>query len=243
MSYIYNTFIYHPLYNALIWIVAHIPGHDAGLAVILLTCLVKFILLPLSKKSVVTQLKMKQLQPELTKIQEKYKDNRAELSQRLMAFYKENKLNPFSGLFLIILQIPIIIALYRVFNNGGFQSLNAALLYSWNTIPEHINTLFLGLIDLTHRNIVLSVLVGISQFIQARLAIPPAAPAPTDGSKPSLGSDFARSMSMQVKYVLPIFVFFISLSFSSVLSIYWITSNLFAIGQELYFRKTIKKTA
>lgn len=241
MSYIYNTFLYEPMYNAMVYLMGVLPGNDVGLAVIILTLIVKVILFPLSKKSVITQIKMKQLDPELKALQEKYKNNKQEMSQHLLAFYRKNGLNPFSGLFLLLIQLPIIIALYNVFYSGDINIINTSILYTGVVIPASINTIFLGLVDLTVRNsIALALLVGISQFIQTRLVLPP-----HDKNAKIDINDFSqnmvRSMNTQMKYVLPVIVAIIAYTLPSLVSIYWITSNLFAIGQELYFRKTIKK--
>lgn len=173
MSYIYNTFLYHPMYNAMVYLIGVLPGHDVGLAVIILTLVVKVVLFPLSKKSVVTQIKMKQLDPELKALQEKYKDNKQEMSQQLLNFYKKNNLNPFSGLFLLLLQLPIIIALYKVFYSGDIHVINTAILYSGVAVPAAINTMFLGVLDLAVKHsIFFAVLVGVSQFIQTKLVLP-----------------------------------------------------------------------
>lgn len=229
------------MYNALVYLIGILPGHDVGLAIIILTLVVKVVLFPLSKKSVVTQIKMKQLDPELKALQEKYKDNRQEMSQQMLNFYKKNNLNPFSGLFLLLLQLPIIIALYKVFYSNDIHVINSAILYSSVAVPTVINTVFLGLIDLSVKHsIFLALLVGISQFVQTKLVLPPhdknAKIDPKD-----FGQNMARSMNTQMKYVLPVFVAFIAYTLPSLISIYWITSNLFAIGQELYFRRTIKR--
>lgn len=240
-SYLYNTYLYYPLYNALIYIIGAIPNHDIGIAVVILTLVVKLILFPLSKKSVITQIKMKQLDPELKALQKQYKGNRQELSQQLMIFYKKNGLNPFSGLFLIILQIPVILALYQVFYSKDLHE-GASFLYSFVTFPASINSLFLGIFDLTiAHSITLALLVGISQFIQALLVIPPHNKDTHDAT--DMGQNIAKSMNTQMKYVMPVFVAIIAYSLPSVVSIYWITSNLFAIAQELYFRKTVRRTS
>ena len=238
-TYLYNTYFYYPLYNALIYIVGLIPTHDIGIAVVILTIVVKLILFPLSKKSVITQIKMKQLDPELKALQAKYKNDKPELSKQLMAFYKNNELNPFSGMFLIILQIPVILALAKVFYSKDLHA-GVTFLYGFITFPAYISNMFLGLFDLSvNHSLTLAVLVGISQFIQAKLVIPPHNPKTHDAT--DMGQNIAKSMNTQMKYVMPIFVGFISFSLPSIVSIYWITSNIFAIFQELYFRKTVKK--
>jgi len=99
MSFLWTTLFYNPLYNALVFLTSIIPWHDVGFAVIILTVVVKIILFPLSKKSITGQIKLKKLEPELKKIKETFKD-KGEQAKRTMALYKENKINPFSGLYL-----------------------------------------------------------------------------------------------------------------------------------------------
>ena len=115
MSYLFNLFFYEPLYNGLIFLIGVLPRADIGIVVVLFTCIVKLILFPLSKKSVLTQIRMKEIQPELDAIKEKHKENKQEQALKVMALYKERKINPFSGILLIFIQIPIIFALYFVF--------------------------------------------------------------------------------------------------------------------------------
>lgn len=231
-----NTF-YIPLYNGLVFIINHTPGFDLGIAVIVFTCIVKFILMPLSKKSVVTQLKMKALEPELNKIKEQYSNNKEEQARKLLEFYRNNNLNPFSGILLILIQIPIIFSLAAIFYNSGLPTINAEALYGFVSNPEKINVLFLGLLDVTKKNIWLSILVGITQFVQIRYSVPAFKPTGKGGAQ----EDFAKSMNVQMRYTMPIIVFLISFGLTSAISLYWITSNIFAIVQEMYFRKTVKK--
>src|SRR3989338_5212743 len=107
-----KTIIYTPLYNGLLVILDILPIADIGIAVIILTVLVKVILYPLAKKTSVTQLQMKEKQPELEALKEKYKNNRQEQALKIMEFYKKYKINPFSSFFTILIQIPIIYSLY-----------------------------------------------------------------------------------------------------------------------------------
>lgn len=238
ISSIFNTLFYNPLYNGLIYLIDVIPGGSVGAAVIVFTIIVKFILLPLSKGAVVTQLKMRQLEPELAKIKSKYKDDQQEQGRKMLEFYRENNLNPFAGIFLALIQLPIILALAFIFYKGGLPVIDVSLLYSFVPVPTEIGTLFLGFIDVTARNIPLGVLAGVTQFFQVQLSVPPHVPS---GDGPSFKEDLARSMNVQMRYVLPAIVFFVSLGVSAAVSLYWVTSNLFTIAQELYFRNTIKK--
>jgi len=117
ISNIWNTVLYEPLVNALAFLVSVIPGGDVGIAVILLTILVKIALYPLSQKSIESQAQMNILTPELNKIKASgaSKEEQARLTFEL---YKIHKTNPFSGCLLVLIQIPIIFALYYVFLKG-----------------------------------------------------------------------------------------------------------------------------
>lgn len=223
------------MYNFLVFLVDILPGGNIGLAVIILTILIKLILFPLSQKSIATQVKMRKIEPEMKKIKEKHKDKK-EQAQKIMELYKEHKLNPFSGCFLMLLQLPVIFALYYVFLQGF--KFDAVVLYSFVHIPETVNTYFLG-INLLGKSVVLALIAGASQYYQLRLAMPAVAPA-EKGKELTFQEEFTRNMSLQMKYIFPVMVFFIAYTISSAIALYWIVSNLFAIGQELYVRKTVK---
>ena len=233
----FSAVFYNPLYNGLVFIINHTPNTDLGIAVIVFTCVVKFILIPLSKSSVKTQLKMKELEPELNKIKQQTSENKEEQAKKLLEFYQKNKLNPFSGIFLLLIQLPIILSLANIFYRSGLPHINPSLLYSFIPNPQTVNVLFLGFLDITKKNLWLSFIVGITQFVQIRYSVPAHKPSGNPGKQ----EDFARSMNMQMRYTMPAIVFLISFSLTSAISLYWITSNVFAIAQEVYFRKTIKK--
>lgn len=239
ISSIFHTLVYDPLYNGLIFLIDIIPGGNIGVAVIVFTILVKLILFPLSKGSVITQLKMKQLEPEMAKLRNKYKDNPQEQGRKLLEFYRVNNLNPFAGILLLLIQLPIILALAFIFFKGGLPVVNTNILYSFIDVPSTVSTNFLGFIDVSVRNVILCVIAGLTQFFQVQFSVP--AYKPIEGQAPSFKDDLARSMNVQMRYVLPVIVFFISLGVSGAVALYWITSNIFVIAQELYFRKTVKK--
>lgn len=238
ISSIFHTVFYNPLYNGLIFLIGHIPGGNIGVAVIIFTIVVKLILMPLSKGAVVTQLKMKELEPELAKLREKYKSDAQEQGRKILEFYRKNGLNPFAGIVLMLIQLPIILALAFIFYGGGLPVVNLDLLYSFVKSPAVVDTHFLGFFDVSVRNVFLGALAGITQFFQVRFSIPA---YKSTGEAPNFKDDLARSMNVQMRYVLPVIVFFISLGVSGAVALYWITSNLFTIAQELYFRSTVKK--
>ena len=237
MSFLYNTVFFNPLYNALIFIFNLVPWIDAGIAVIILTIIVRLIMFPLSRKAVITQVKMAEIAPEIENIKAKYKDNTEEQAKQTLALYREKGVNPFSGIFVIIIQIPIIFALYQIFLH--FPEVNADILYSFVSAPEYINTIFLGFLDITAKSAVLAVFAAASTFFQLKVSMR-SQPKPTGNS---FGDNLTRSMQTQMKYIFPVIVFFVSYSISGVIALYWLTANLFSIGQEIYIRKNLKPQA
>jgi YidC/Oxa1 family membrane protein insertase len=237
MAAFFHLVFYQPLYNGLILLMDLLPWFDAGIIVVLFTVLVKFILFPLSKSAVITQIRMKEIEPELRAIKEKYKDDSQEQARRTMEIYKEKKVNPFSGVFVVLLQLPIIFALYYIFLRSGLPNIDSSLLYPHIPKPNTLNMSFLGLINITQKSLFLALLAGVSSFFQAKFAAPP---TPPKKDSPSFKDDLARGMSMQMRYMLPVIVFFISYKISGVVALYWFTSNVFTIVQELFLRRTRK---
>lgn len=235
-SFIFDLF-YYPLYNALIFLSALSPAYDLGIAVVVLTVLVKFLILPLSHSSIKTQKKLKEIEPHVKKIKEQYKDKQEEQAVKIMNLYKEHGVNPFSTIFLLFIQLPIFIALYYIFNHN--IDLASPVIFSFNLIPESINMMFLGLIDLSQKNLSLAVLVGLTQFVQTKLSVPEL--PKTQQKNPSFAEDFTRSMNWQVKYFLPIFIVFVASSLNAAVSVFWITSNVFSIVHELLVKKEAEK--
>ena len=237
LSSIWNTVLYKPLLNALAFLVSIIPGGDVGLAVIILTILVKIILFPLSQKSIQSQAAMNVLAPELNKIKASgvSKEEQARLTFEL---YKTHKTNPFSGCLLVLIQIPIIFALYYVFFKG--INFEGGLLYSFVNVPEKINMIFLGIMDISKKSLVLAILAGVSQYFQAHYMPKPPSTSTPPGGTPSFGESFGKSMNMQMKYIFPFVVAFFAYTISGAIALYWITSNIFTIGQQIYVSK--KKT-
>lgn len=229
----FKTTLYIPLYNALAFLVGVVPGHDIGFAIVLLTLGVKVALSPLQHKASKTQSVMKVLEPELAEI--KKNSNKEEQAKQIMNLYREHGINPFTSIALLFIQIPIVITLFYVFRNG-FE-LNLDILYPFIPNPTDVNTMFLGVIDIHERSYILAVLVGITQFIQMRLALPPLPPK----SDSTLSADFARSMNIQMRYIMPVVIIFIAATLPAAISIYWITSNVFAIGHELIVRRSLEK--
>lgn len=235
MGDMFQTLFYQPLYNGLIVLMDLLPWFDAGVIVILFTIIVKVILFPLSKKASLAQIEMREIEPEMTTLRAQYKDNKEELARKTMELYRTKGINPFSGIFVILIQLPIIFALYFVFLRSGLPVINVDLLYSFIPKPDVIDMNFLGLIDITTKSSVLALCAGISSFIQMRFTAPPIQKK-KEGSS-DFRDELARNMSIQMRYVFPVMVFFISFTISGVVALYWTTSNVFTILQELLLKK------
>lgn len=235
MSFLYHTFIREPLYNGLILVMDLFPWADAGVAVIIFTIVVKLILFPLSKKAVITQLRMKEIEPEMNRIKEKIKDRQAQ-ALAVMELYKSKGVNPFSGILNIIIQLPILIALYTIFLRSGLPNVDIDILYPFVKVPELINMEFLGFVNIAEKSIILSVIAAAAQYFQIRFSLPPTPPAKQNAS---FQEDLARNVNMQMRYLFPIIILFISYTATATIAIYLIISSLFTIGQELYIRKKL----
>jgi YidC/Oxa1 family membrane protein insertase len=234
MQNLFSTVIYDPIYNALAFLVGVVPGGDIGIAIIILTIVIRLILYPLSAKAVKTQIAMREIDPELKRLREELKDSREELARKTMALFKQRKVNPFASIFLILIQLPIIIGLYFVFlHEGQGLGFDPEVLYAFISVPTEASPLFLGLVDLTGKSIVLAVIVGMTQFINARVMMP--AQPPSKGA--SFGEDFQRSMQLQMRYVFPVVIGVIAYFISAAVALYFLTSNLFSLAQELWIKR------
>lgn len=237
-STIWHLFFFDPVYNGLIFFIDTVPHGDVGIAVILITVTVKAILLPLSIKAAKTQKVIKEIDPKIKEIKKTITDSQ-EQARAIMELYRTSGINPFASILLMFLQIPIIIALYlSVYKGGGIPlpAINTELLYAFIPNPETVNMLFVGLIDITQKSLPLAILAGVFQFINGYLAFP-AAPAKEKDAEPSMKDDFARSLQLQMKYVMPVVIGVFAYTLSAIIGLYFVVSSLTAIVQELIVRK------
>src|SRR3989339_548991 len=224
--------LYQPLFNLLVLLYNYVPGHDFGIAIIFLTVIIRVILFPVSVKAVNSQRGLQKLQPKIQEAQKKYKDDKEKQAKEILELYKTEKINPFSGLLLAIIQLPILIALYQVFWNG-LNPKELVSLYSFVVNPGPINSFFLNVIDLSKPNLIFAVLAGLTQYFQTKMLMPSA----PDG-KTSSTPDFSKVMQKQMVYFFPIFTVIILIGLPSALGLYWTISGLFSIIQQyLIFKK------
>lgn len=220
---ILKAILYRPLFNALIFLVWLIPGNNVAWAIIILTIIIRLILLPSSLKAARAQIKLRDLQPEIQKIQAEYKDDKTKQSQAVIEFYKKHKVSPWGSCLPLLIQFPILIILYYVFINGlGTERFD--LLYPFVPRPETINTIWLG-IDLAKPDRwVLPIITGALQFVQGWQMIPRV--------KPAKGQEMQTMMSRQMLYLMPVFTIFIAMRLPAALPLYWAITTLFGIGQQ-----------
>lgn len=236
LSSLYTEALFRPLLNLLVGFTNNLPGHEVGWAIVLVTAVVRVILLPLSfhqvKKAGENQTKMGDVQAQIKKIQEKHKNDKAKQAEETMKVYRASGVNPASGCLPLLIQLPILIALYRVFLAGLTPDVYP-MLYSFVGAPENIDLLFFG-INLQEPSLRLGVLAGIGQFIQMRfLTTPP--PTPAGGGDDAAAMTAAMQRNMM--YIFPVMTIFIALQLPAALALYWLISTLFGIAQQYAFKR------
>jgi YidC/Oxa1 family membrane protein insertase len=230
----FQTFFYQPVFNLLVFLYNIVPGHDLGIAIILLTIVIKLLLLPLSKKSLKSQKALQELQPQIEAIKKKYANKKEEMGRAIMRLYKDNKANPFSSCLPLLIQLPFLFAVFRVFRNG-FDNGVLDLVYPFITRPEAINSISFGFLDLSRRSIPLAILAGIAQFWQAKMMMTKRPPVKTAGSR---DEDMMAVMNKQMVYFMPVLTVFFASSFPAGLALYWLLTTVLTGLQQLYlFRK------
>jgi YidC/Oxa1 family membrane protein insertase len=235
MNYLHDFFtyaLYQPLFNALIFLAWLIPGHSIGSAIIALTIIIRLALLPGSIKTMEHQRRMKALQPRIDALKDKHGDDKAAHSKATMELYASEKINPLGGCLPTLIQLPILLVLYRVF----IQGLNASgfsLLYRFTPHMDSINTHWFG-IDLTKpEHWVLPVLAAGLQFFQAQ-QMSKLTPMPASTGKDGQ-PDLSQAMSKQMLYFMPLMTFFITVRLPAALGLYWVATTLFMVAQQAWF--------
>jgi membrane protein insertase Oxa1/YidC/SpoIIIJ len=144
--------------------------------------------------------------------------------------------NPFASILTVFIQIPVLLALYWVFYYEPFSTINTARLYAFTPVPHFISLEFLGVISVASKSMVLAILAGVTQFLQAHLALA-GTMKPSDAK--SMQNDFQRVMGLQLKYVFPFLIGIISYTTSGAIALYFIATNLAGSLQELYMHRKL----
>jgi len=238
ISFIYQEILFRPLFNLLVGLTVFLPGHSLGWAIIITTVLVRLVLLPFSIHQAThmhrNQKKMESLKSELKKINEQHKDNPTEKNKVTMELYRKAGVNPVAGCLPLLIQLPVLIAIYRVFLHGLGPE-NWQYLYSFVAHPAVLNLYFFG-INITTPNLVLAILAGIGQFIQVRMM----SPTPQAAGQDDESAKMMASMQKNTNYIFPALTVFIALRLPAALPIYWIVSTIFAVGQQYFIKRYMK---
>ncbi|MEK7193751.1 MAG: YidC/Oxa1 family membrane protein insertase [Patescibacteria group bacterium] len=233
ISTLFNEILYRPLLNALVFLYNTISFGDLGVAIILLTILIRLILFPLFYKGAKDQAIIQRLAPKIKEIQKNHKEDKQKQATAMMELYKQHKVNPLSGFLLLLIQLPILIALYWVFLKGlSEQSFN--ILYSFVSRPDTLDHYFLGLIDLSAKNIIVVVAAALVQYFQGKLSLP-------KNNKPTKDLSPAERIGRQMVFIGPVLTLVILYNLPSAVGLYWLTTSLFSVIQQIIINKRITK--
>ena len=234
MSQLFTTILYQPLLNLLVFFYTVVPGHDIGVAIVLLTIIIKLLLYPLSRQSIRGQKSLQQLQPKMNELKERYKNDREAQAKAMMALYKAEKVNPLSSCLPLLIQLPILLAVFQVFQSGLHNG-SLDLLYPFVADPGSLNPVSFGLVNLAQPNLVLALLAGAAQYWQAQMLSTARPPKKMPGAK---DEDMMTMMNRQMLYVMPVMTVFIGMTLPGGLALYWfIITLLTALQQQVMFRK------
>jgi YidC/Oxa1 family membrane protein insertase len=221
---LWNSIIFEPVLNSLIALTTMVAG-NFGVAIIVLTVVVRVALFPLTLRQTRSTKAMQLLQPQLQELQKKYAKNQQKLQQEMMKLYKEAGINPLGCLWPMLIQLPIWIALYQSIMRALAATPENLLdlsqhLYSWAVVGQAVplNEQFLWLrLSRPDPNLILAILVGGTMWVQQKMVTPPA----TDPKQ--------QSMTQMTTLMMPLMFGMFTLSFPSGLALYWVVSNVIGI--------------
>jgi len=229
----FHIILWKPMFNILV--VFYLLTGNLGIAIILLTLLVRLILYPMQNKASKSQIEMQKIQPKIKELQTKYKNDKETQTKEILALYKEYNINPFSSFPTLFIQLPVFIALFNMFRQGINQE-TLQFLYKFIPMPTgEINNVFLG-IDLTQPSILLAVLVGVLFFLQMKLSA--TTPYPKDKSKKT---DFGTMMQKQMQYLFPILIAWAIAASPAALGLYLVVGTIFLIIQQHFVKKRLQE--
>ena len=237
----FTTILVQPLFNLLALIYAISPWHDFGLAIVVITVIIRLILWPVVSKQLHSQRAMQELQPELARIKAEAKGDRTLEGKLTMELYKEKEINPLGSLLPLVIQLPIFFALYAVLRDVVKPGEIAHLAYPAVQHLAPIATIIsghgafhpklFGVIQLSKASPVLGVLAGLAQFIQTKQLAPKKTPG-----------DAQAQITAGMTYVFPFITLILGLTWPSALTLYWTTSSAVAILQQtIVLRQDVKE--
>jgi len=237
ISQIFHVILYQPLFNIFIFLYNILPAHDVGAAIILLTIIVRLILWPLTTSSIKSQRALQEMQPKMEEIKRKFPGDKQAQAQATMELYRTTKVHPLASCLPTLLQLPILIALYWVLRDGLASTDIAKSLYPFIQDPGQINQISLGVFNMGNPSIVLAVLAGAAQFLQARTLT--RKHSPKEAGKGAKDEDMMAMMNKQMLYLMPLMTVLIGSRFPAGLTLYWFVSTVLMVAQQLYINRKI----
>ena len=231
---LFNLFLYEPILNFLLWL--DIISHSFGLAVIILTVIIRFALYPLNAQALKSQKEMQEIQPLIKELQVKYKTEPQKQAEELMKLYKEKGFNPFASFWVLLIQIPVILALYYVIRNIALETDFSNNIYSFINYSGSIDPMFFGM-NLSEPNIIFAIVVAIAQFFQIQ-TIQPKKKEGEEKKELDQMEKMQNVMQKQMLFIFPLMTFFILTQFPSALGLYWIVITIFTIVQQKIILKS-----
>lgn len=245
MGDLFFAVLYQPLYNLLVAVYGVMPAWGGlGLSIIIVTVLVKFLLLPMTYKSLKAQKEMQEIQPKIAEIRERLKDEKEAMAKELMQVYKTHNVNPFASCLPAIVQMFVFIALYQVLS-AGLGEVNVGALYGFVHNPGTMTSAFLGM-DLHGVQPVLGIVAGVAQYVQARQMItkrPPKIAREGGEGSAALDEDMTAAMNKSMLYVLPVMMLVLgATTLPGGLTLYIVVSTLLTYAIYEFFLGKPKKT-
>ena len=259
---VFNALIAQPILNLLIIIIALLPGHNLGIAIIIFTILVRLALYPLLKKQLHHTMAMRKLQPEIKRIKKKANGDRQKEYALMMELYKEREIKPMASIGILLAQLPILLALFFAINKiVKDQNALVTNAYSWvANLPfiqdlinntESLQTMFLGFIDLLRPAVegstiywpaMILVLASVAaQYFQSRQLIMTNSSSSrslrqilkdSSSGKQVDQSEIQAATSKFTLYIIPFMLFIFAINLASAISLYWLVGGIVAIIQQ-----------
>lgn len=238
MKALLSEIFYRPVFNALIAIYNALPHKDLGVAIIILTLLIRVLLWPIAQRALKSQKALQDLQPKIEDLKKEYGDRKEDLAKAMMELYSKEKVSPMSSCLPLLIQLPVFIGLNAALSHG-IKSNGFDALYPFVHNPGTINPTFLGIMSLSASSLLLAVIAGVMQFMQARMMITRRPPAGTPGSA---DEQALAVMNAQMLYVMPVLTVYICMRFTGGLALYWTVSNGISIIQQWFVMGRKSKT-
>lgn len=239
MGEFFHTILYVPIFNLLVFFYEILPGANIGFAIIALTVVIKLILWPFMSKSLKSQKALQELQPKIEELKARHGTDKEALAKAMMELYQKEKVNPLASCLPLLVQLPILIALYQVLL-GGFGAETLSQLYSFVANPGSINHVFLGVIDLSVSSLYLAILAGYFQFFQTRMLMAKHPPKQVAGKKGAFDETMLASMNKSMLMFMPAITVIIGATLPAGLTLYWVTVNIVSILQQQFVFSKIR---